>query len=375
MEVTYFGENNAMMIFVITLLSIIAYTNFTEAQRFFLIYLLSYGTVFWDILSLKKTLLILFIATFIYLEYLTEDTTKIEIIINLRHKLLDYCYMMSFQFHVFWILLSFAFLWIHEHKYFANDIPLYCSLFFLFWGENNVIAQKFKIASISDISHIFLVDSPLYSYKHSSAKQRKHEILCAFEDKSYLQRRNSYSCISLEYLDCLSKRLVAPLKESGGIRRKIKLFVGNLTRTIIIRGYSTPEMQLIRTIGVIRGYERYKISRKIFEVLYSKILFSSLLNYYKANTFKGLENFRHYLLDVYISCVPVRIRGNKYPKMGELFAGKTYENWSDEEMFVACLGLRFLDVKEETLAAYNDIILNYHLDKSKIKAISDSFKK
>ena len=70
-------------------------------------------------------------------------------------------------------------------------------------------------------------------------------------------------------------------------------------------------MQLLRTIGVVRGYERHKMQRKVFEVIYSKIIFSSLKEYHQANTYLAMDHYRHYLLDVYFKTVMTKINDIK----------------------------------------------------------------
>lgn len=367
METTYFGENNVMMIFVITIITIITYTNFTEAQRFFLIYLLAYGTAFWDILGFRNTAILLLITTFIYLEYMTEDRKKIEIIVRIDYKLVDYVYMMLYQYHIGWIVVALGCLWVHKQGCYDNDILFYLSLLLLFVGEHKTISQKFKVACISDILQAF-DEKPIYSFSLTNDKKRKFNMLCAFEDKSYFFRKKSYSCFSLEYMLYSARKIMRDLttrkfswKRMKDLRKK---------KGIVVRGYSTPEMQLLRTLGVQRGYERYKVRRKFYEIIYSKIIFDSLLRYYRENTYKGLENFRYYLLEIYISKVPVRINGKKYNTMESLFNGKPYYTWEDEEMFVACLGLSFRKVSEDTLALYNDVVLNFHLNKEKVREIS-----
>lgn len=137
-----------------------------------------------------------------------------------------------------------------------------------------------------------------------------------------------------------------------------------------MRGYSTPEMQLLRTIGVVRGYEKYKFQRKVFEILYSKIFFASLKEYHKANTYLSLDHYRQYLLSVYFQTVLTRIHGSYCRPFSSAFEDKLdICSWSLDGFFVACLGLSFREVSDYNLNLFDGIIKEFGLSRSRIKKI------
>ena len=90
---------NLFVIYFIACVAVISYCNFRENQRMFLLYLFTYAAVFFRIFRVSAGLALLFLATFVFLEYLSEDTQKLELIVRLRYKLYDYLFMMLFQYH------------------------------------------------------------------------------------------------------------------------------------------------------------------------------------------------------------------------------------------------------------------------------------
>lgn len=365
--------NNLIMIFVIAAIAIITYTNFTESQRFFLLYLLAYGTAYFQILRIYQTVLLLVITTFVYLEYLTEDKKKIEVVVNVFYKIGDYLYMMFFQYHVLLIALSFVLLWLDHKDALPWHFCVYLSWISLYAGEHLTISQPFKVATVTQILKAF-ESKPIYDFYYTEAMQRKFDLLCAFEDKSYFERKNSYSIVSLEYIRYVLQRIAGKMKGGRALHHRIGSGLSFVKRNLSKRGYSTPEMQLLRNLAVVRGYDKHKFSRKIYEILYSKILFSSLKSFYERNTYRGLEHYRHYLLYVYVHTVPVRIHKRKYTPMVSVFKNRNFWEWTDEAMFVACLGLCFRDVSETTLQIYDGIIQDFLLDERQIRSISSTLK-
>lgn len=370
-------ENNMAMIFIVAAVAIITYTNFAENQRIVLIYLLAYASAFWEVLRIAHTLLLLALFVFFYLEYLSDDRKKTELIVNVWYKILDYIYMMLFQYHVLLILLAFVCMWADRQEWAPPYVCSVCSVVFMFAGIHLAVSQPFKVKTITEIFHTF-EKIPMYDFNYNKDMQIKYDILCEIEDKSYFKRINSYSFFSIEYFSYICKKLWNKLSSSCSVRRRIRYGTTYICSNISYRGYSTPEMQLLRNLAVVRGYDKYKFSRKIYEIIYSKIFFASLKSYYKKNAYNGLKYFRHYLLNIYINVVPIRIHGKKYQPFinvyGKLYPGKEFYQWTNEAMFVACLGLCFRNVSQSTLLMYKDVIQNYHLNIKEIERISMQMK-
>lgn len=367
-------DNNLSVIFVIASVAVISYSNFRENQRMFLLYLLTYATAWLEIFHIHVSILLLLLATFVFLEYLSGDEKKLELFVKIRWKFLDYFYMMVFQFHILEVLASFLLLYFSkgfEAEPVWRGIFLGLSLLAFFLGEHLTISQPYKTKSVTEISDVF-EKRPVYSFNYDESMRDRFDLICAFEDASYFCRSRSYSCFSLEYL----KTIISRLGFEGLCRRCLtRLRLSELKRGgLFSRGYSTPEMQLIRTLGVARGYDSHKFQRKAFEIVYSYVFFSSLKFYHEANSFLELRRYREYILYIYLHTVLTKIKGKRYFPLSSVFADpEDIGGWSLEGLFIACLGLSFRQVTPEAFERYAGIIDRFSLDKEKILRLSQSF--
>ena len=126
-------------------------------------------------------------------------------------------------------------------------------------------------------------------------------------------------------------------------------------------------MQLIRTIGVVRGYDKHKITRKVYEIVYSHIFFSSLRQYQVDNSGPTLEHFREYILDIYLKNVLTKINGRRFTTLNSAFDNpNSVETWPLEGLFIACLGLSFRQINSDNIKLYSDVVDFFHLDTTKM---------
>ena len=369
-------SSNLFAIYIIACIAVISYTNFKENQRMFLIYIFTYATAFFEIFRISASIVLVLLITFIFLEYLSEDTKKLTLITKVVYKVYDYIFMMFFQYHFFWILLALVILHVSHYPGVYQHLLKCASIIPLFRGMHLVISQPFKVKNITDMCQVF-ESYPPYQFEYRPKMQEKFELLCAFEDKTYFLRKNSYSCISFEYIKHFLKIHGFPKfsffkKALSNVSTPNKLlYFGS---RLFKRGYSTPEMQLLRTIGILRGYDKYKIQRKIFEILYSKIIFSSLKEYHKANTYIAMNHYRHYLLYVYFQTVMTKINGRKCTPLSSAFKNQSdVSNWSMNGLFVACLGLSFREVSDYNLELFSDIVQDFGLNTARIKELNEQF--
>ena len=408
-------SNNIFAVFIIACLAVISYTNFKENQRIILLYLFTYGTTYFGIFSVRMSIILFIIITFVFLEYLTADGKKLELFIKFSHKCLDYFFMMFFQYHFLWIIFAFIFLVLSRSNFVANSLfsffngiissllvalgengiaasQISCSyeivlsivqtsikissIFLLCRGIHLTISQSFKIKSITKIVEKF-ERYPIYKFVYYPEMQEKFDLLCDFEDVTYFRRVKSYSSFSWEYFKCaLGKRGIQNVRSlstavrSGGRIKKGAFVLFDFFR----RGHSTPEMQLLRTIGIARGYDKYKYQRKVFEIVYSKIFFSALKDYHNTNTYTGLQYYRHYLLSVYFQTVLTKINKKRCVPLSSAFLNPDdVKNWSMNGLFVACLGLSFREVNDYHLKLFAHIVCKYELDPEQIKKLSSHY--
>lgn len=365
-----FGSN-LFAIYIIACIAVISYSNFRENQRMFLLYLFTYATVFFGIFRVSAGLVLLFIVTFVFLEYLSGDAQKLSLIVRFRFKLYDYGFMMLFQYHFLCIFLAFLSLHL-SHRPFPGAVRLGLtglSLILLWAGAHLAVSQPFKIRSISEIFQAFQ-DFPHSAFVYSEALQRRLELICAIEDRTYFQRENSYTFSSREYLSLVGQRY----PNWSFFRRLWAILAGSTMIGKPTRGFSTPEMQLLRTLGVQRGYDRHKYQRKIFEIVYSRIFFSSLRDYCQAGSDRVFVHYRQYLLCVYLRQAMTKLHGVRYEPLSTVFQNsEDPEHWSLEGLFIAGLGLSFRPANEENLALYHDVIEQFGLSEDRIQALDRAF--
>ena len=101
--------NNLAAIYIIAAISVISYTNFKENQRMVLLYLFTCATAYFGIFGIKIALLLLFVITFAFLEYLSEDEKKMTLFVGLKAKIIDYCFMMVIQYNCVLVFISLVF--------------------------------------------------------------------------------------------------------------------------------------------------------------------------------------------------------------------------------------------------------------------------
>lgn len=144
-------NSNLFAIYIIACIAVISYTNFKENQRMFLLYLFTYATAFFEIFRISASIILLLLITFIFLEYLTEDTKKLTLVTNIVYKIYDYIFMMAFQYHFLWIILAFVILHISHYPSAYQTLMKGISIIPLFLGAHLAISQPFKIKNQAKI--------------------------------------------------------------------------------------------------------------------------------------------------------------------------------------------------------------------------------
>ena len=99
------GSNLIALYFIVSI-GIIAYERFTDVQKLMILYGISYIVLVLDILAWQPLLLAAFAMYFIFLEYLTADRWKLQIVRSFGNKLLDFLFLIFIQYYGFLFLLS-----------------------------------------------------------------------------------------------------------------------------------------------------------------------------------------------------------------------------------------------------------------------------
>lgn len=312
-----------------------------------------------NILDLKISLSLFIVITFVYFEFMINDSFKLKIIKNYFYKLIDYLFIMIFQYKFLYFLLLMYFL---SHTY-CNLINPY--IFFIICQKivvtvlslyllNGLCNIEFKLKSYDEVFNQLVKKVHFENYPKDKINAKMKEILLYYEDRTYYERKNRYTLLCLYYLK-YKLNITGKVQISSFKFKNIKKYF-RYTKIIFfeichfekmlfnyfilkmpIRGFSTIEMQLLRTVFISEGYEKKRKTRKIFEVVYSNIFYSGLKKYYK-NNFKIVsdEYFKGFLLLEYTYFAPIFINNCKYENMYTLFNSKSLNN---EEFFIAVLGL------------------------------------
>jgi hypothetical protein len=134
----------------------------------------------------------------------------------------------------------------------------------------------------------------------------------------------------------------------------------------LIRGYSTIEMQLVRTLAVTSGYDNSIFQRKIYEWIYSYLFFKSLKKNYIYFKYNNVKEYKNYLLYLYLKVAPVKINGFKYDNIDKLYGETNYENITKEQFYIYTLGLSNEKIEYEYIKN-NNAINKFKLSRKKIK--------
>ncbi|MBM7708187.1 hypothetical protein [Enterococcus lemanii] len=363
--------NNIFFLFLFACITIMNYSRMVESQKIILFYLLTFGLAILKVISVMDSILYLTIVSFFYLEFLTEDVMKIKFVKKLKYKITDFIFLMIVQYKFFLFLITLILTSTRVQTGISNYFPYdnwninlimdIFSILVFFITIFKVSKEQFKIRSFTSLlSDVFIPpinESDLIPYKPY------FEILIRMEDKTFYLRENSYNILSFDFIWIKIKQYWNQTQELGFEHRVKEYF----RVSQVARGYSTLEMQLLRTVALESGY--YKtITRKIFEILYTNIIFKSMKEYYENNNYVNNDKFKDYLLSIYISNVRTKIDGVVFTKMTK-YLGDKPEFWEKEKFYLSCLGLTFQPSFSEfyVYELYNDLIDDSMFDTDKIR--------
>lgn len=389
-------SGNIPILYFIAVLYILMLDKLKINQKILIVYIFSYIIKIYGILDFKVLLFILNVDMFIYLEYLTSDLIKTEIVSNFMYRIVDYCYKMVFEYSFIYFILAIFI----KTQFFMNccntvynlliineEIVKYC---IWFWNCSSILLLLTAITLLS--VQIYLTNTFTYmkekleeiaSWNTLKIDNNLREKLCmlsTIEDKSYFERENSYSFLSIEFLRYKLRKIKNAVSNfkvkttlNPGLFKRIKRFIIYIMSKIkklknikrYIRGYSTIEMQLIRTLGINKGYEKV-FYRKIYEFIYSKIFFASYRKHCKVNKYSVSCTYKEYLMYCYIFIVKIRINGKSH-KMIELWEEEKLENVSKEQFLISILGLSWRPINNDIIENYKLVIDYYNIDNKKLK--------
>lgn len=373
MEVLFNG--NIIFIFFFAMIAIYNYSDLKEYQRIAIIYITVYSLALTGILDILLSIVLLFVSMVCFLEILTEDETKFKILVNPLYKILDCLYLSFSQYAFFEVLVAI----ILCNDFFISVFHGSKFVFMLLSGLMIIVAitstlrQKFVISSFGEMYKVF-TDFPINKVDFNQKLKEASDILVSIEDRTYYERKG-YTLLSLNAIKCILKQKPQYNKFSKKVKYVCgagKRFVKNTLKEN--RGYSTIPMQLIRALGVKRGYNcAYR--RKVFEFLYSKMFFDGVKRLFNEDLMAKRENIKEYYLYIYFHSVNTFLGDAKFSKFLNAFDmqydkknTKDIYDCSNEGIFIACMGLskRAIKINKDNIDYYLSIIYGVQLDKDKI---------
>jgi len=364
-------NGNTVFIFFFAMIAIYNYSDLKEYQRIAIIYITVYSLIVTDIIGVKLAVIFLFLTMFCFLEILTKDETKFKIIVSPLYKILDCLYLSFFQYSFMGILLAVVLWNLHSKIAFCGNEAIFraLSIVLMILALTHTLQQKFVINSFADMYRIF-VEFPINKVNFNDKLDEACQILVSIEDRTYYERRG-YTFLSISTVKHILKRSLRYCKFRDKLKYTCsvgKKFVKNVLKED--RGYSTIPMQLIRTLGVKRGYN-YKYRRKIFEFLYSRMFFNGVKRMLREDQVAQRENIKKYYLYIYFHKVNTFLGDAKFSKFLNAFDmqygnrnKKDIYECSNEGIFIACMGLskRADKLNEDNIDYYLSLIEGLELD-------------
>lgn len=373
----------------------------------FLIFILIVTLGAFNILDIKFSLVIALFIIFIFIEFIYVDSFQKEIINKLLYSIFDFCYKMIFEYKAGYYIIALILVSDCFEKVMGifspvipeiNVINVIVGYLLSCYAGIKCLKNEFATKEFSEIKKSIDDILPYYNFIKTDKLEKFSEILIQKEDKSFFERKKTYNWMSIEFFKYRIKRLRSHYEQERGqnkskykivfdIIKRVKNFIFTSIKKIIsilynviirrkniklyLRGYSTIEMQLVRTLAVKNGYSSHVIQRKIYELIYSKVFFSSLKSYFEYYHYRNLNDYKYYLIYLYINIAPVKINQKYYSTILKMYNKKELDKIKIEEFYIWTLGLSHSSIEkgiEESKIA-ND----FNMDKSELTKLIKRF--
>ena len=329
-----------------------------------LMYLITFITNILNIVPTLESYVILLMALFIQFEFF-EDHFKKVIITNWIEKIADFIYVISSQYSFLPFTLSLIVSSGHVIELFplkVRNLVYVVSVVFFCIACDGASSRKYVIKSFSEIKAKIDKIKDYRSFLELEKEIIDSDCVLLIEDANYYNREEKYSFANLFYLKprYLKKAWKYLLRF---ITRKNK--VNNVKK--IIRGYSTIEMQLLRTLAIEEGYG-YTIRRKIYEILYARLFWKNLRQYYEKYNC-DVKPYKRFLLYLYLRTAPCLNIGRDKQVARKIKPRSEILEYTREELFVLTLCFSGKVKRQNVLEIYEDIIDILNLDRMKVEKI------
>lgn len=364
-----FFDENLILLFFFSVIAVYNYSDLKEYQKICIIYIAVYSMIILKKIDFLTSILFLFISLFCFFEIFSKDSQKYKILLNPIYKIIDCIYLSLAQYGFLFIIIALILF------DFSSVLCIFkvISIIFFIWGITVTLQQKSVIYSFTEMYKIFS-EYPINKVKFNKKLDESCQILIALEDRKYFERRG-YTFFSYDYIKNILKERIDRSNQN-----KIHIIFKssrNFFKNVIDekRGYSTIPMQLMRSIGIKRGYN-CKIRRKIFEIVYCLIFFNGIERLLKDDKVAHREKIKEYYLYIYFHKVNTFLGNARFSKFLNAFDMQFNEknkidiyDCSNEGIFIACMGLskRAKKIDEYSIDTYLDTIdQNVCIDRSNV---------
>ena len=249
--------NHLIILFVFICLGLFVDNDSEGHKKLLVVYISAFTCCLFKIAPVKYMIPAVILTIFLILEYMEPDKVKGSIVCGFWDKCIDFIYLFFFRLYVWAFAISLILLSQKMRnitgEWFAAVLII--SLIITVIMVHKSTNHSMQIKEYKDIYKLF-EQYPINLMPTDSDTIERLRMLSMIEDKSYFQRQDSYNFLSVGYLKYFAKKLRRVRNISP---KKIVRYIG---RVKLIRGYSTIEMQLIRQIGLVSGYN-HVFQRKI----------------------------------------------------------------------------------------------------------------
>ena len=364
-------ESSFIIVFSVSLLfAVVSGPNLRIGQRVSIIYAFCLILNYFQVVSLLTSIICSAVVLFLLLEVFNSDKDLVRLF-SVPVRIVDFVYRLIFE--VYFGLYIIALVIQYYVGIVATNICISIIVNLLVWIILVAITARMPFASkpVTEIIKCMKKTGEEPVNCSLNENDQKIQILLFMEDRFFFKRsEKSHTVFTLSFFS----RLVRKLTKINLLESFKKLFSKNGLRKYL-RGFGTIEMQILRNIGLESGSYKFTFRRKVFELLYSQILFNSYINQLSEGSF-ARNNIKNWMRNVYISAVSVKfgpviyepIKGKNTIK--QLFE-KDFSELSNEQLFVWCLGLPYYreGVGKKAVDIHRDVVERFSLDEDKIYEI------
>ena len=357
------------------------------SEKFLLSYLFLISLKIINLVSWKFIIIFSSVFYFAFLEFFYESHDDDFKFSQPLYYVFDYLYKLFFNYHYFGFLLSLFFICYRVKLFLGVFSYVFCFICFIHTMKL-ILNNHFQTLSMKELKNKMNSILSFEGYWHDKRLEDFAKILCYYEDRSFFERGDAFNLLSFSFFQYKYNRILSRLdhpiyekKYYGVVLKYIVALIISIKKVFstlysifynaykklckaihkkqkihsirsFIRGYSTIEMQLIRTLALKDSYV-YTYQRKVYEFIYSTIYFSSLKKSYVHSHYSNISEYRYYLLHLYILSAPTFINGTRYDNIFSLFKLRDdVLEITNEEFFIFCLGLANRSIQPSYITRY-----------------------